>query len=471
MSERKLRAYLGFKKTKRARKARKEFKKYGPDQMHFGQNIPQGVLDRVKYFNDKYSSAFASSNALPPPLKGIDAHKIKFKPGKNTDWKPPKCKEPRWTPAAKQILTEWTIEKLAQGLIEKATGSEYCSRIHIAGKGIAGEPKSGEYDVRFCGDFKLVNECIQKSVPNYPKPLEQIEQATGHKYFWSADGKDQFHSVPMDEASRDATTFWTPMGKMRYKRMPFGLINSATIAQGHYRDIMNNNLTPSQLQALSNFQDDFCGYANDLYELAEHWGAFLHMCATAGITLNADKCHFGIERVVFYGHEIDKDGHRQTERNLDPIDKMVEPENISQARTVMGLFNTGLSRVKDFGIICKPLHKLTSNKHSFEWTEECQNAFDTIRKSLLKRNVLRKPNYDWPFYLDVDASDDGKGGCLYQLHPETNEKLIIAWWSKAWGHTMRGRPPYYKEAEALFWCLEKKQGLRRRITISRPRKN
>lgn len=69
--------------------------------------------------------------------------------------------------------------------------------------------------------------------------------------------------------------------------------------------------------------------------------------------------------------------------------------------------------------------------------------------------MVDHPNLEWQFHLDCDASDGGKGACLFQIDPETKERRIISWWSKAWGKAMREKPPYYKEAEAMFWGLEK----------------
>ena len=76
-----------------------------------------------------------------------------------------------------------------------------------------------------------------------------------------------------------------------------------------------------------------------------------------GLARLADGASYvGFEQVVFYGHEIDKDGHRQTERNLDPIRKCVAPETVSELRSVLGMFVQRKNRIKDFAIIARPLH-------------------------------------------------------------------------------------------------------------------
>jgi hypothetical protein len=59
-----------------------------------------------------------------------------------------------------------------------------------------------------------------------------------------------------------------------------------------------------------------------------------------------------------------------------------------------------------------PLNSLTSNKLKFEWHSSHQQAFDELSKSLeLKCSVpLFYPDFNKPFHLNTDASDDQLGG-------------------------------------------------------------
>ena len=68
------------------------------------------------------------------------------------------------------------------------------------------------------------------------------------------------------------------------------------------------------------------------------------LCARRNITLSPHKTKIGFTKATFYGHEVDKDGHRQTERNLDPIKKCAQPENTDELRSVLGMFVQGKNR-------------------------------------------------------------------------------------------------------------------------------
>ena len=43
------------------------------------------------------------------------------------------------------------------------------------------------------------------------------------KVFSTLEAKDGFYKISLDEASSKLTLFWTPFGRYRYLRMPFGI--------------------------------------------------------------------------------------------------------------------------------------------------------------------------------------------------------------------------------------------------------
>jgi hypothetical protein len=105
----------------------------------------------------------------------------------------------------------------------------------------------------------------------------------------------------------------------------------------------------------------------------------------------------------------------------------------------------------------------------FRWGPEQQQAFDAIRDRLLAGVHLAAPDFSLPFHLASDASEDGKGGELYQLpsmpiseqFPYDPKKhapelhAVIFFLSKAFDETQRLRPPFYLEGDSLLWCTLK----------------
>ena len=77
--------------------------------------------------------------------------------------------------------------------------------------------------VRVCIDPRDLNKAIQRPKYQIPTLEEILPQLAEAKIFSVLDAKDGFHQVKLNESSSHLTTFWTPFGRYRYLRMPFGI--------------------------------------------------------------------------------------------------------------------------------------------------------------------------------------------------------------------------------------------------------
>ena len=64
----------------------------------------------------------------------------------------------------------------------------------------------------------------------------------------------------------------------------------------------------------------------------------------------------------------------------------------------------------------KPLVALTKKDKPFDWTPECQAAFEDIKQALTTPGIMAFPIVDGHFILDTDASHDTGGTVLSQVH-------------------------------------------------------
>ena len=64
--------------------------------------------------------------------------------------------------------------------------------------------------------------------------------------------------------------------------------------------------------------------------------------------------------------------------------------------------------------IITPLTALLRKNKPFNWTQDCQNAFETMKNALLTAPVLSYPDISRPFILACDASDEALGFVLGQ---------------------------------------------------------
>ncbi|KAG8183228.1 hypothetical protein JTE90_005676 [Oedothorax gibbosus] len=86
-----------------------------------------------------------------------------------------------------------------------------------------------------------------------------------------------------------------------------------------------------------------------------------------------------------------------------------------------------------FSSIAAPLTdslKGKARKGPITWTKECEEAFDELKNCLCSYPVLYSPDYQKPFIVETDASDQGMGVVLSQLADNETEEHPIIYLSK-----------------------------------------
>ena len=78
----------------------------------------------------------------------------------------------------------------------------------------------------------------------------------------------------------------------------------------------------------------------------------------------------------------------------------------------------------DFSNWVGPPVALTKKDRPFQWTKECQRAFNDIKGTLVGLNVMTFPN-DGEFILDTDASGETTGVVLTQI--QTSVQMVIVY--------------------------------------------
>ncbi len=106
--------------------------------------------------------------------------------------------------------------------------------------------------------------------------------------------------------------------------------------------------------------------------------------------------------VSFFGFEVDSQGTRLAEKNLNPVRRMVPPSNLHELRSTLGLFVQSSRFITRYAHIVQPLTALTRTDQGkpvpFTWTDAQQHAFDHICNLLREWIHLPPADYRLPFH-------------------------------------------------------------------------
>ena len=96
----------------------------------------------------------------------------------------------------------------------------------------------------------------------------------------------------------------------------------------------------------------------------------------------------------------------------------------------LGLTNYYRRFVLNYSKIAAPLYKLLHKEENFEWTNDCQQAFDNLKTKLVNHPIIGYPDMTKRFYLTTDASKAGLGYVLMQ-RDDNKAEVVIAYGGRA----------------------------------------
>ncbi|GJZ89416.1 reverse transcriptase domain-containing protein [Tanacetum coccineum] len=164
------------------------------------------------------------------------------------------------------------------------------------------------------------------------------------------------------------------------------------------------------------FMDDFPVFRNSFENCLSRVDKMLQRCEDTNLCLNWEKSHFMVKEGIVLGQKISKKGIEVDKAKVDVIAKLPHPTTVKGVRSFLG--HAGFYRrfIKDFSKISRPMTHLLEKNTPFIFSNECIQAFETLKKKLTEAPILIAPNWNLPFELMCDASDfaiDSKARLLW----------------------------------------------------------
>lgn len=359
-----------------------------------------------------------------------------------------KDQEPVYTrnyrlPQAQKVEVANQVQKLLRdGLIELSVSNYNSPLILVPKKSTDGTPK-----FRMCVDYRKLN---RKLIPDrFPLPrIEDIFDNLGRsKYFSIMDLKSGFHQIPLAPSSRKYTAFSTDGGMYQYTAMPFGL----SIAPSSFSRMMALAFSGLSPEHCFTYMDDLIVMGFSEQNHIENLRKVFETCRKCCLKLNPEKCQFFKTEVSFLGHVCTNEGLRADPKKIAVMQRYPRPHDKDSVRRFVAFANYYRRFVENFAKITKPMTNLTKKRVEFVWSEECENAFQTLKQKLINAPILKYPDFTKPFKIIVDASDFACGGVLTQNHDDVDMPIVYI--SKSFNKAERNKPPIEKELLAVHFAI------------------
>ena len=307
-------------------------------------------------------------------------------------------------------------------------------------------PKSGG-DIRLCIDMHRANEAILRERHPIPTVDEILQSLNGSRVFSKLDLRWGYHHLELTPDSREITTFVTHCGLFRYKRLLFG-VNSAS---EQYQHEIQTAL--AGIDGQENISDDIIVHGKDQAEHDANLELVIKRLGERGLTLNAAKCQFSMDKLTFVGMVLSANGNSCAADKVEAVTSAREPQSASETRSFLGLVNYCGRFIPDLATISEPLRRLTKAGTPFVCGIEQKEAFAELKKRLTNSETLGYFDKDAPTQVIADASPVGLGAVLTQISKDGPR--IISYASRSLTSTETRYSQTEKEALALIWACEK----------------
>lgn len=374
-----------------------------------GCDLSDTQRNQAECFLMKFSELFSSGNSQLGRTN-IVKHRI------NTGDNPPIKQCPRRIPIHKQAVADKEVEKMLQSGVVLPSKSPWASPIVLVTK------KDGS--TRFCVDYRKLNDATIKDAYPLPRIEDSLDSLGGSRWFSTLDLASGYWQVEVKEEDRAKTAFVTRKGLYEFTVMPFGLCN----APATFQRLMERVLAGLQWDVAVLYIDDIIVHGRTFEEHIERLSSVLQRLREANLTLKTKKCCLFQSKVEFLGHVVSGEGISPNPRKVKDVAEWVTPSTLTDLRSFLGLATYYRRFIEGFASIARPLHALTEKGKQFKWSDDCAEAFATLKNKLTSSPILAYPYDKDPFVLDTDASQFGIGAVLSQK--QSGQELVISYGSR-----------------------------------------
>ena len=143
------------------------------------------------------------------------------------------------------------------------------------------------------------------------------------------------------------------------------------------------------------------------------------------------------------------DGCNPVQTKVSVMNTMPEPSSKKEVQSFIGMINYLSKFSTRLSELSEPIWELSKERVPFNWGPEHREAFDAIKKELVKAPILAYYDPKKEMVLQTYASIKGLGTCLLQ----NGKPVYVA--TKALTETQKGYITIELESLVVVWAMEK----------------
>ena len=184
------------------------------------------------------------------------------------------------------------------------------------------------------------------------------------------------------------------------------------------------------------YMDDILIYATTPELLEKYTKRVLQKLRDHNLFLKAKKCEFNKTKMEYLGLVVEEGKIFTDPVKVKGFADWPILTCVKDVRSFLGFGNFYQKFIPGFSTLAAPLNALLKKDTAFQWTEETQQSFDTLKQKLTSSPVLMMPDQTQPFQIECDASKYASGVVLTQ-QDNNGDRHPVAFLSKTFSEMER----------------------------------
>ena len=325
---------------------------------------------------------------------------------------PPRAASYKPPPVAYQERLSAHLQELrTSGKIEDVGPDEHCP--WVSNVVITEKKQSQKNQIRMNIDMREANKallCTKRHIETVQEIRHKLKGATR---FSEMDLGHGYHQIALAEESRYMSTFQTHEGLHRFKVLFFGASPASELFHDRIKSAVKD------LPGVISIHDNILVWGRTDEEHEENLEKCLQRLAARGITVRYSKSNFGVKEVGWFGWVFSEDGMSADPEKIQAILEAGPPQSTDDVKSFLQAcqFNARFMIESEhaYAQLTEPLRKLTRKNARFQWTEDCEQAYQQIMHAMTSHTALRPFDPSLKTTLVTDAGPAGIAASIFQV--------------------------------------------------------
>lgn len=346
-------------------------------KIHLAQSLnPLEKKKFIQFFKQRYINLAWSYADMPGLDPELVLHHLPLLPGTKPYKKNLSKMHPQIT-----LLVKIEVQKLLDvGFIRPIDYAEWISNLFLVTKNTGG--------IIICTNFRDLNKACPKVDFLLPNIDMIVDLTAGNEMLSLMEGFSGYNQIKIAIEDQAKTTFTCPWGTYCWNIVPFGLKNASatyqramtTVFHDMMHDIMEDYF--DNILAKSRTREDHLEVLAKIFDRLEQYK----------VRLNPKKCVFGVIARNLLGFIVSNGGIEVDLEKVKAILEMPAPTTLKQLRSLQGRLQSIRRFIIQLADKCHPFQYLLNKGVMFKWTEQCQEAFQSLKHYLLNQTNLSATN-------------------------------------------------------------------------------